>query len=278
MSKRMSNRIIDDAEKLAAMPPAFAAAYLNKEQKKFLEAKRELDRSRRELEMFFHIASHDLQEPLRMVASYTQLLAKRYRGMLDDDADDFISYAVDGAARMQRLINNMLAYSRVDKKGSNELIPTDCEYVLRSAMANLALVLKDSDAVITCAHMPVVMADDVQLVQVFQNLIGNAVKFCGEKRPEIHVGAEVRDGEWLFSVKDNGTGIKEEEREQIFIMFLSVHDREKYSGNGIGLAICKKIVEHHGGRIWVESEYGKGSTFYFSIPVGKEVHGYTDNQ
>jgi len=274
----MSNKIIGDTAKLAAISPDFAAAYLNNEKKKFMEAKRELDRSRRELEMFFYMASHDLQEPLRMVASYTQLLAKRYRGMLDDDADDFISYAVDGATRMQRLISNMLTYSRIDKKGSNELIPTDCEYVLRSAMANLDLVVKDSGAVITSDTMPVVMADDVQLVQVFQNLIGNAVKFCGGRKPEIHIGAERKEGEWIFSVRDNGAGIEDSDREQIFIMFIRAHDRGNYSGNGIGLAICKKIVEHHGGRIWVESEPETGSTFYFSIPAGKEENDYADNQ
>ncbi len=274
----MSNRLLEDTKMMAAITPDFTAAYLNKEKEKFLEAKRDLDRSRQELEMFFYMASHDLQEPLRMVASYTQLLAKRYRGMLDDDADDFISYAVDGATRMQRLINNMLAYSRVDKTEENELIPTDCEYVLRSAMTNLALVIKGSGAVITCDPMPVVMADDVQLVQVFQNLIGNAIKFCADKKPIIHVGSELKEGEWIFSVRDNGIGINDLDKEQIFIMFVRAHDREKYSGTGIGLAICKKIVEHHGGRIWVESEPENGSIFYFSIPVGVEGNDDTDNQ
>lgn len=274
----MSNRLLEDTKMMAAITPDFTAAYLNKEKEKFLEAKRDLDRSRQELEMFFYMASHDLQEPLRMVASYTQLLAKRYRGMLDDDADDFMSYAVDGATRMQRLINNMLAYSRVDKTEENELIPTDCEYILRSAMANLALVIKESGAVITCDPMPVIMADDVQLIQVFQNLIGNAIKLCADKKPVIHVGAELKEGEWIFSVRDNGIGINDMDREQIFIMFVRAHDREKYSGTGIGLAICKKIIEHHGGRIWVESEPEKGATFYFSIPVGAEGNDDTDNQ
>jgi light-regulated signal transduction histidine kinase (bacteriophytochrome) len=278
MSKRMLDRLPGDNKKMAVIAADYTAAYLDKEKRNILEAKRELDRSRRELELVCYMASHDLQEPLRMVASYTQLLAKRYRGMLDDDADDFISCAVDGAARMQRLINNMLAFSRVDKKKGKELIPTDCEYVLRSAVADLELVIKESGAVITCDPMPVVMADDVQLIQVFQNLIGNAVKFHGDGKPEIHVGAERKEYEWIFSVRDNGLGIKDMDREQIFIMFVRAHDREKYSGTGIGLAICKKIVEHHGGRIWVESEPEKGSAFYFSIPVEAGGYDNTDNQ
>ncbi|MEW6602096.1 MAG: ATP-binding protein [Nitrospirota bacterium] len=277
MSKRISDRSVEKANKLVGIPADFTAAYLDKEKKKFLEAKEELDRSRQELEMFFYMASHDLQEPLRMVASYTQLLAKRYRGMLDDDADDFISYAVDGATRMQRLISNMLTYTRVDKKNKNEMIPTDCEYVLISAKANLALVIEDSGAVITSDHMPVVMADDVQLIQVFQNLIGNAIKFRGDRTVEIHVSAECKEGEWIFSVRDNGIGINDQQKEQIFIMFMRAHDTKEYSGEGIGLAICEKIVQHHGGRIWVESESGKGSTFYFSIPEGNERNDYTDD-
>jgi light-regulated signal transduction histidine kinase (bacteriophytochrome) len=145
-------------------------------------------------------------------------------------------------------------------------------------MANLDLVIKESCAVVTCDFMPVVMADDVQLIQVFQNLIGNAIKFCADKKPVIHVGAELKEGEWVFSVTDNGIGINDLDREQIFIMFVRAHDREKYSGTGIGLAICKKIVEHHGGRIWVESEPEKGATFYFSIPVAAEGNDDTDNQ
>lgn len=225
----------------------------------------ELLETKKELEQFVYMASHDLQEPLRMIASYTQLLAKRYKGKLDTDADDFISYAVDGANRMQTMIKSFLKYSRADKS-EKELKLTDCEAVLQSAVANLRLVIEESRAIITHDQLPSVMSDGVQLLQVFQNLIENAIKFCSYKRPEIHIGSERRNGEWVFYVRDNGAGIADLHKEQIFNIFQRAHERDTYPGSGIGLAICKKIVERLGGRIMVESELEKGSVFYFSIP------------
>ena len=225
----------------------------------------DLERSNQELEQFAYVASHDLQEPLRMVASYTQLLEKRYKDQLDQDAKDFIGFAADGANRMQRLINDLLAYSRVGTRGKS-LEPTDCHTMLGQAIANLSMVIEENHAVVTSDELPTVMADASQMVQLFQNLIGNAIKFRGEESPRIHVSALEKGNEWVFSVKDNGIGIEAQFSERIFIAFQRLHSREKYPGTGIGLAICKKIVDRHGGKIWVESELGKGSTFYFSIP------------
>jgi signal transduction histidine kinase len=232
----------------------------------------ELARSNKELEQFAYVASHDLQEPLRMVASYVQLLARRYQGRLDADADEFIAYAVDGASRMQGLINDLLAYSRVGTRGK-PFEPTNCEAVLEQALTNLQVAIRDNDAVVTHDPLPTVMADATQLVQLFQNLIGNAVKFRSEQPPCVHVSAsetfEVSKPSkvWRFSVQDNGIGIDPEYHERIFMIFQRLHTREEYPGTGIGLAVCKKIVERHGGRIWVESQPRKGSTFYFTIPM-----------
>ncbi len=228
----------------------------------------ELARSNAELEQFAYVASHDLQEPLRMVASFTQLLARRYRGRLEKDADEFIGFAVDGATRMQALINDLLAYSRVGTRGK-PFAPTDCGAVLQMALDNLARSVLESGAVITHDPLPTVWGDAVQLTQVFQNLIANAVKFRGQETPRIHVSAKRQGSQWVFAVRDNGIGIDPDQQERIFMIFQRLHHRSEYPGTGIGLAICKKILERHGGRIWVESKPDEGATFYFSLPEGE---------
>jgi signal transduction histidine kinase len=226
----------------------------------------DLQRSNQDLEQFAYVASHDLQEPLRMVASYTELLAQRYEGELDAKAQSYIHYAVDGATRMQGLINDLLTYSRVNTQG-RPLEPTDLHVVLGEALRNLASATRESGAIVTNDDLPSVRVDPVQLQQVFQNLIGNAIKFRGKVSPHIHVSAREEGGEWLFSVKDNGIGIDAKHAEKLFVIFQRLHTREEYPGTGIGLAVCKRIVERHGGRIWFESEPGKGSTFYFTLPT-----------
>jgi PAS domain S-box-containing protein len=229
----------------------------------------ELARSNAELEQFAYVASHDLQEPLRMVKSYLQLIERRYKGQLDSDADDFIAFAVDGAERMQILINDLLEYSRVTTYGK-PFAPTACATILDHVLANLKIAIEESGAVVTYDELPTVMADETQLARLLQNLIGNAIKFRKvEARPEIHIRAEYSGSEWTFSVHDNGIGIAPKHFERILMIFKRLHSREEYAGTGIGLAVCKKIVERHGGRIWVKSELGKGSTFYFTIP-GRE--------
>jgi signal transduction histidine kinase len=225
----------------------------------------ELTRSNADLEQFAYIASHDLQEPLRMVAAYTQLIAERYRGKLDENADKFIGYACEGALRMQTLIQDLLAFSRVGRAGATAG-PVNCDSAIAEVLLTLGPAIRESGATITHTALPVVWADSSQMTQVFQNLIGNAIKFRGTEAPSVCVAAEKAGQDWLFSVSDNGIGIAPESAENIFVVFQRLHTRTEYSGNGIGLAICKKIIERNCGKIWVEAVVGRGSTFKFTLP------------
>lgn len=228
---------------------------------------RELERSNAELEQFAYVASHDLQEPLRMIASYLGLLERRAGEKLEAKEKEYIGFAVDGAQRMQRMINDLLAFSRVSTHG-RDLGEVDLEKLLRDALRNLEVAIHERGAAVTHDLMPTAKVDASQLTQLFQNLIGNALKFCRDRPPVVHVGC-VRQSpaEWLFSVRDNGIGIEPQDFERIFQLFQRLHGRGEYPGSGIGLAVCKKIVERHGGRIWPESEPGKGTTFYFTLPA-----------
>jgi PAS domain S-box-containing protein len=226
----------------------------------------ELKRSNDELQQFAYVASHDLQEPLRMVASYTQLLSQRYKGRLDSDADEFIAYAVDGSNRMQALIRDLLTYSRAGTNGK-ALQQISSGNALKEALTNLRATIEESGAVVTQDSLPAVTMDEAQLTQVFQNLVGNAVKYRTAEAPRVHVSAASNGShEWIFSVKDNGLGIDPQYFQRIFVIFQRLHGREEFKGTGIGLSICKKIVERLGGKIWVESQPEKGSTFYFNLP------------
>jgi signal transduction histidine kinase len=230
----------------------------------------ELARSNSDLEQFAYVASHDLQEPLRMVAAYTQLLGERYRGKLDADADKFIGYASEGALRMQTLIQDLLAYSRVGRKGST-YGNIDCDVAMAEVMISMATAVKESGAVVTYPALPTVWTDRSQITQLFQNLIGNAIKFRGDDPPVISMQVEKSGDQWLFSVGDNGIGIAPEQAENIFVVFQRLHARTDYPGNGIGLAICKKIVERNGGKIWVEPQLAHGSVFKFTLPCEAPV-------
>lgn len=232
------------------------------------QQRQELQRSNAELEQFAYVASHDLQEPLRMVANYTELLAERYKGRLDDKADKYINYAVDGAKRMQQLVADLLALSRVGTQ-AKPLRPTDANIVVRHVQDSMASAIRKTGAEVLCGKLPTVNADEVQLGQVFQNLIGNAIKFRSDRPPRIAISAESMRGQWQFVVEDNGIGIEKEYSERVFQMFQRLHERDKYDGSGIGLAIVKKIVERHGGRVWFESTPGEGTKFFFTMPAVK---------
>jgi signal transduction histidine kinase len=227
----------------------------------------ELERSNAELEQFAYIASHDLQEPLRMIASYTQLLGQRYSGKLDTDANEFIGFVVDGVHRMQSLIDALLAYSRIARRGGR-FQQVRCDEALAFVQADLKQVISESKAMITSDPLPIITADSKQIGQLFQNLLSNAMKFRAPGvSPRIHISASRKNGQWLFSFDDNGIGIPLDQRKRLFQLFHRLHTRAEYSGTGIGLALCKKIVERHGGRIWLESEPNEGCTFLFTLPA-----------
>jgi signal transduction histidine kinase/DNA-binding NarL/FixJ family response regulator len=232
------------------------------------ELVRELERSNVELEQFAYVASHDLQEPLRMVASYTQLLARRYQGKLGPDADDFIRFAVEGVTRMKRLIGDLLEYSRVGARGRS-LAPVSSQSVMDRVLRNLEVTMKSAAAEVSADGLPRVLGDEVQLEQLLQNLVSNAIKFRGEAPPRVQVSAEHKGDHCLFRVSDNGIGIDPQFFGRLFVIFQRLHDREEYPGTGIGLATCKKIVERHGGRIWLESAPGQGTTFLFTLPAAQ---------
>jgi len=234
---------------------------------------KDLKRSNTELEQFAYVTSHDLQEPLRMVTSFTQLLQKRYKDKLDKDANDYINFAVDGAARMIRLINDLLIFSRVGTRGK-AFTSVDMNVIYNAILNNLIPTINETNAKIACDPLPIIKADMSQMLQLLQNLISNAIKFHSDKPPKIHLSCKVKNNEWMFSVKDNGIGIDKKYTDRIFIIFQRLHKKNEFGGTGIGLAVCKKIIQRHGGKIWVESEIGKGSTFYFTISkikVGKKL-------
>jgi PAS domain S-box-containing protein len=266
----LSHQPLQDTKLIAEILNIFAARAAAELERQRAEValqiqKQDLARSNAELQQFAYVASHDLQEPLRMVVSYLELLERRYKGQLDAKADMFIGYAVDGATRMQTLINDLLSYSRVGTRGQN-FETVDCAIIVQGVLSNLQMAIAQSNAVITYDPLPQVHGDSSQLTQLFQNLISNAIKFRGEEPPEIHISVERTDDKWLFSVKDNGIGIEHQYLDRIFIIFQRLHSRTEYPGTGIGLAVCKKIVERHGGNLWVESQLGRGSTFHFTLP------------
>jgi light-regulated signal transduction histidine kinase (bacteriophytochrome) len=228
----------------------------------------ELQRSNTDLEQFAYVASHDLQEPLRTITGMVQLLQKKYQGNLDARADEYIGFTVEAATRMQALINGLLEFSRVDRQGK-PIEEVNMKDVVQAATKSLAKTIHEKNAIITCEDLPTVKADPLQMARLFQNLISNAIKFRSERQPKIHISATAMEDTWHFSVRDNGIGIEPQYFERIFVIFQRLHTRTEYPGTGIGLSLCKKIVERHGGQIWVESESGAGTTFHFTIP--KEV-------
>jgi signal transduction histidine kinase len=245
-----------------------------KAQAQLRQSAQDLERSNRDLQQFAYIASHDLQEPLRMITSYLQLLERRYEAQLDGDAKEFIAFAVDGAHRMRALINDLLTYSRVETK-KKPLAPIDLNQVMTRVLQNLQPALEDKQAIVTYDSLPKIDADESQMLQLFQNFISNGIKFNRESCPMVHVSAVRMNSEWRFTVADNGIGISREHAERIFVIFQRLHTRSEYEGSGIGLSICKKIVERHGGRIWLESELGAGTRFFFTIP---DQGGHADEQ
>ncbi|MEJ5199406.1 MAG: ATP-binding protein, partial [Anaerolineae bacterium] len=272
--------VFDDSNTLVALE-GFISDITDRKQAELAlqQALEELKRSNTDLERFAYVASHDLQEPLRTVSSFVQLLGERYQGQLDADADEFIRFAIDGVKRMQTLINDLLEYSRVNTRQA-PLQPTDANMALDIALWNLNQAIAEAEASVTHTPLPIVLADATQLVQLFQNLIGNAIKFRGAEPPQIHISARQisQAGEvtasatmWEFAVRDNGIGIAPEDHERIFGLFQRAHSRQQYPGSGIGLAVCQRIVERHGGRIWVESQPGQGSTFFFTLPAAEQT-------
>lgn len=273
--EKESLRAVAEAEKKRLIEVETAYVQLEKTKNTLSEKTEELSRSNRDLEQFAYVASHDLQEPLRMVASYVELLARRYKNKLDTDANEFIEFAVDGSNRMKKLIQDLLAYSRVGTQ-AKAFAPVECQELFAVIMQDLKLLMEESGVTVTYddASLPTIMADGAQLIQVLENLITNAIKFRCADQPFVHISVKSDSNFWIFSVMDNGIGIKPEYFERIFVIFQRLHTKAQYSGTGIGLAVCKRIVERHKGRIWLESEEGKGSTFYFSIP--KSLGGTND--
>jgi len=231
-----------------------------------LERTEDLLRSNDELAQFAYVASHDLQEPLRIVSIYAQLLAKRYQGQLGSDADEFIGHITESASRMENLIRDLLDFSRLDSRGSDYFVKTSCDAALDDALTNLHVPIQETNARINRSPLPDVLGDPVQLTRLFQNLIINSIKYRSDDSPEIEVSAELRDADWLISIRDNGIGIEPQYAEKVFGIFRRLHPRAERSGNGMGLAICKKVVTRHGGTIWVVSKPGQGSTFRFTLP------------
>ncbi|MCK5580363.1 MAG: PAS domain S-box protein [Candidatus Omnitrophica bacterium] len=245
------------------------AEHRDKLEEEVSERTEELRKSNKELEQFAYVASHDLQEPLRMVASYTQLLEKRYKDKLDDKAREFIHFAVDGAQRMQKLINDLLKYSRVGTK-AKPFETVNLNGIYNHVLQNLKIIITETNTKISCQKLPTVEADDVQMIQLFQNLISNAIKFRSERPPVIHISVEEKEKNWVFSVADNGIGIDEKYNDKIFTIFQQLHGPAEYKGTGIGLAVCKKIIERHRGNIWFQSKSGEGTTFFYKIPKSEK--------